>query len=108
MGFGGFSWKRATGVSGAKAKLSRSIGVPLTKGGRQRKLGAMLGGNVLGAAVKGRKKRSSNNDDYDEDDIIEDDDVESGETSTVEKGCCLFVFVSAIALVIAILWWIIA
>lgn len=40
---GGFSWKRAVGISGAKAKLSRKIGVPLTKSGRQRKYGAAMG-----------------------------------------------------------------
>lgn len=43
MGRGGFSWKRAVGISGAKAKLSRKIGVPLTKSGRQRKYGAAMG-----------------------------------------------------------------
>jgi len=43
MNRGGFSWKRATGISGAKAKLSRKIGIPLTKSGRQRKYGAAMG-----------------------------------------------------------------
>lgn len=38
-----FSWKRATGLSAAKAKLSRQIGVPLTRAGRQRKVGRALG-----------------------------------------------------------------
>lgn len=38
-----FSWKRASGLSAAKAKLSRSIGIPLSKSGRQRKLGRMIG-----------------------------------------------------------------
>jgi hypothetical protein len=44
MGFGGFSWKRAVGLSAAKARLSRRIGMPLTKSGRQRKLGKMVSG----------------------------------------------------------------
>ena len=44
MGFGGFSWKRAVGVSAAKARLSRRIGIPLTKSGRQRKLGKLISG----------------------------------------------------------------
>jgi hypothetical protein len=44
MGFGGFSWKRAVGISAAKARLSRRIGIPFTKSGRQRKLGKMLSG----------------------------------------------------------------
>ncbi|MGD0279695.1 MAG: hypothetical protein ABSC11_10355 [Smithella sp.] len=38
-----FSWKRAVGISGLKNKISRKIGVPLTKQGRQRKLGRMMG-----------------------------------------------------------------
>lgn len=44
MGFGGFSWKRAVGISKAKSKISKGLGVPLTKGGRQRKLGKAVGG----------------------------------------------------------------
>ena len=43
MNRGGFSWKRFLGISQAKASLSRKIGIPLTRSGRQRKLGAMLG-----------------------------------------------------------------
>lgn len=38
-----FSWKRATGLSAAKARLSRQIGIPLTRSGRQRKIGAATG-----------------------------------------------------------------
>lgn len=38
-----FSWKRALGLSSAKAKLSREIGVPLTRAGRQRKVGRAMG-----------------------------------------------------------------
>lgn len=33
-----FSWKRALGVSGAKSRISRKIGVPLTKSGRRKKV----------------------------------------------------------------------
>lgn len=45
MGFGGFSWKRAVGITRAKQKFSRMTGVPLTKSGRQRKVGkAVTGG----------------------------------------------------------------
>jgi hypothetical protein len=40
-----FSWKRAIGISAAKGRLSRAIGVPLTRSGRERKVGRM----VLGA-----------------------------------------------------------
>jgi len=38
-----FSWKRASGLSAAKSKLSRELGVPLTKAGRQRKVGKAMG-----------------------------------------------------------------
>lgn len=38
-----FSWKRATGLSQAKARISRKTGVPLSKQARQRKLGSSLG-----------------------------------------------------------------
>ena len=48
MGFGGFSWKRAVGITRAKQKISRSIGIPLTKSGRQRKVGKIVtGGGCL-------------------------------------------------------------
>lgn len=42
MNRGGFSWKRFIGISALKAKISRKIGIPLTKSGRQRKLGAFV------------------------------------------------------------------
>ena len=38
-----FSWKRALGISGAKGKISRKIGIPLTRLGRQRKFGRAMG-----------------------------------------------------------------
>ena len=40
---GGFSWKRATGITAAKSKISRATGIPLTKSGRQRKVGKAMG-----------------------------------------------------------------
>ncbi len=40
-----FSWKRATGISGAKGRISRKIGAPLTRSGRQRKVGRIMTGN---------------------------------------------------------------
>lgn len=39
-----FSLRRALGVSQAQARLSRQIGVPLSRSGRQRKIGAAAGG----------------------------------------------------------------
>lgn len=38
-----FSWKRALGISAAKGRLSRKLGIPLTRSGRQRKIGRMTG-----------------------------------------------------------------
>ena len=38
-----FSWKRAMGVSSAKAKFARATGIPTTRQGRQRKAGAAMG-----------------------------------------------------------------
>jgi len=42
-----FSWKRAVGISGAKSRLSRKMGVPLTRQGRQRKVGRGVGCCVM-------------------------------------------------------------
>lgn len=48
MNRGGFSWKRFFEISAAKARISRSIGIPLTKSGRERKIGKMItGGGCL-------------------------------------------------------------
>jgi hypothetical protein len=44
-----FSWKRAFGISGAKGRVSRKIGIPLTRSGRQRKLGRKAGCFVVSA-----------------------------------------------------------
>jgi hypothetical protein len=38
-----FSWRRAVGISQAQAKLSRKIGIPLSRSGRQRKIGRAVG-----------------------------------------------------------------
>lgn len=38
-----FSWKRAVGISGTKGKISQRIGIPLTRSGRQRKVGRAMG-----------------------------------------------------------------
>ena len=42
MNLGGFSWKRLLGISAAKSRISRAIGIPLTKSGRERKLGRVV------------------------------------------------------------------
>jgi len=43
MNTGGFSWKRFLGISAFKSRVARRIGIPLTKTGRDRKVGAALG-----------------------------------------------------------------
>lgn len=48
MNKGGFSWKRFTGISAAKARISRATGVPLTRSGRHQKIGrSVTGGGCL-------------------------------------------------------------
>ena len=47
MNKGGFSWKRLLGVTKAKQNISREIGIPLTRSGRQRKAGAAMGCSVV-------------------------------------------------------------
>jgi len=44
MGKFGFSWswKRALGISGARASFARKTGVPTTRGGVERKIGRMI------------------------------------------------------------------
>lgn len=44
---GGFSWKRAVGITRAKQRVSRATGIPLTRSGRQRKIGKMLTGGCV-------------------------------------------------------------
>lgn len=55
-----FSWRRALGISQAQAKLSRQIGIPLSRSGRQRKMGRELGCSlplvVLASAAYGLVK----------------------------------------------------
>lgn len=48
-----FSWKRAVGITGAKQKFARGTGIPTTRGGIERKVGAL----VLGALFGTKKKR---------------------------------------------------
>lgn len=43
-----FSLRRLLGISAAKSRISRAIGVPLTSSGRQRKLGSLVERLILG------------------------------------------------------------
>ena len=47
MSRGGFSWKRATGISGVKSNFSKKTRIPLTKSGRQQKIGRAAFGGCL-------------------------------------------------------------
>ena len=53
MNRGGFSWRRLLGISAAKARLSREIGIPLTRSGRRQKVGRALGCAVVIWATAG-------------------------------------------------------
>jgi hypothetical protein len=46
-----FSWRRASGLSALKGKVSQQIRVPLTRSGRQRKMGRALGCCVVLGAL---------------------------------------------------------
>jgi hypothetical protein len=51
MNKGGFSWKKLSGYSGAKSNLSRKIGIPLTKSGRNQKVGKIVTKGCLGIFI---------------------------------------------------------
>lgn len=51
MNKGGFSWKKLSGYSAAKSKVSRKIGVPLTKSGRNQKVGRIVTKGCLGIFI---------------------------------------------------------
>ncbi len=51
MNRGGFSWKRLLGISRVKSNLSRKIGIPLTRSGRNQKIGRMLSKGCFGIVV---------------------------------------------------------
>lgn len=42
MNRGGFSWKRFVGITKIKRDISRKTGIPLTKSGRNQKIGRMV------------------------------------------------------------------
>lgn len=51
MNKGGFSWSRFLGVSSAKAKMSRKTGIPLSKSGRNQKVGRAVTKGCLGVLI---------------------------------------------------------
>ena len=50
-----FSWKRALGITSAKQKFARETGIPTTKNGLERKLGASALGLLI-SLFGGQKK----------------------------------------------------
>ena len=56
MSFGGFSWKRALGITSAKRKIARVTGIPTTKAGRKRKAKNMLWKAVFGKPKRKKRK----------------------------------------------------
>lgn len=51
MNKGGFSWKKLSGISGVKSNVSQKIGIPLTKSGRNQKVGRIVSKGCLGVLV---------------------------------------------------------
>ena len=51
-----FSWKRALGITRAKQNFSRATGIPTTRQGLERKVGALIIGTVLGNKKKKRRR----------------------------------------------------
>lgn len=49
MNRGGFSWKRLIGISRVKSNISRKIGIPLTRSGRNQKIGRMATKGCFGS-----------------------------------------------------------
>jgi hypothetical protein len=47
MNKGGFSWKKLIGISQVKANISREIGIPLTKSGRNQKIGSIVSNSLV-------------------------------------------------------------
>jgi hypothetical protein len=48
MNKGGFSWKRFIGISQVKSNISRKTGIPLTRSGRNQKVGRIVTKGCLG------------------------------------------------------------
>lgn len=51
-----FSLKRAVGISGLKSKVAHKTGIPTTKQGLERKIGASILSAVTGKKRKRRRK----------------------------------------------------
>lgn len=52
----GISWSRLLGISQLKSKISRKTGIPLTKAGRERKIGSLVEKGIANVVGKGKEK----------------------------------------------------
>lgn len=50
-----FSLKRAVGITAAKQKFARKTGIPTTRQGIERKVGALVIGAIFGTKKKSRR-----------------------------------------------------
>lgn len=50
-----FSLKRAVGITAVKQKVARTTGIPTTRQGLERKVGAMILSSITGTKSKRRK-----------------------------------------------------
>lgn len=51
-----FSLKRAVGITAAKQKIARATGIPTTRHGIERKVGAMVMGALFGSSKKKKRR----------------------------------------------------
>jgi flagellar biosynthesis component FlhA len=51
MNEGGFSWKRLVGISQVKSNISSKTGIPVTRSGRNQKIGRIVTKGCLGSTV---------------------------------------------------------
>lgn len=49
-----FSWKRAVGITKTKQQIARATGIPTTRHGLERKMGALILGAVFGTKKRRR------------------------------------------------------
>lgn len=52
-----FSLSRALGITAAKQKFARTTGIPTSRAGLERKIGALILGAILPTGKKKRKRR---------------------------------------------------
>lgn len=95
MGFGGFSWKRAVGISKLRSKIARSTGIPTTSSGRRNKVRRLfslnIGGGKKAAAVKEQKSNRPRQP------AVEDERVVSGPARRTSPIAVLLALVAMVA-----------